>query len=124
MDTKFFEIRDRGTFIPALAIRMVADEGDDAGKYLLGRAGFVSTIHDGDGFVSTIHDDHEYASVILIHLDNINAAADPYDWTSARTMRAAHLHIQDNWEGLVNGQVVDVQVLLKETTEPAVSERF
>lgn len=44
MRTKLFEIRDRGTFLPVMALRL--DRGDmtlaDAERYLLGRCGYGS----------------------------------------------------------------------------------
>lgn len=40
MTAKTIEIRDRGTFVPALAIRL--EPTNEADRYLLGRAGYSS----------------------------------------------------------------------------------
>ena len=100
MTTKLLEIRDAATFIPALAIRMSREDG-----YLARRAGF------GD------------ACVYLIHLEGQKCAYDPYDWTNNRTMCAAHQYIENEWESLKDGDVVDVQFILGETTAPKRSEQ-
>jgi hypothetical protein len=99
MQTKLLEIRDKGTFIPALAIQV--DGGDG---YLLRRAGFGS-----------------HPLVILVHLEGMKCAYDPYDWGN-RTMNEAHNYIQNSWESLKDGDVVDVQFVIGETAFPKLSE--
>ena len=98
MENKLLEIRDRATFIPALAVRVDGDDG-----YLLRRAGFASTM------------------VILIHLEGMKCAYDPYEWGN-RTMMEAHNYIQNSWDLLNSGDVVDVQFVLGETASPKLSE--
>jgi len=101
METKQFEIRDRGTFIPALAVRVSGTDG-----YLMRRAGF---------------DNH---CVYLIHLEAETCAYDPFNWGSpSRTMQVAHLHIEQHWDELVDEDVIDVEYLLNETETKKVSER-
>jgi hypothetical protein len=41
MTTKAFEIRDRATFIPAIAVRL--DPADERERYLIARCGFGVT---------------------------------------------------------------------------------
>jgi hypothetical protein len=60
--------------------------------------------------------------VLLTMLEKPETQWDPYAWANIRTMRNAHLHIQNQWEELTSGQVIDVRVLLGETTEPAISD--
>jgi hypothetical protein len=99
---KAIEIRDRHTFIPAIAIRTAwANEGQ---RYLLRRAGWPE-----DG-------------VILVHLQNCRSAGDPYDWGN-RTMTAAHEWLLTHYDEIEDGAVVDVEFILGETKEPKVSER-
>lgn len=99
METKLFEIRDSATFIPALGIRI---EGNDG--YLARRAGFGRPC------------------IYLIHMTGERCSYDRYNWNN-RTMSVAHQYIEENWETLNSGDVVDVQFILKETTEPKQSEQ-
>jgi hypothetical protein len=116
MPTKALEIRDRGTFIPALAIDMNpkipdADGGWQEQRYLLRRSGYSC---DGSPMI------------MLVPLEGQRGKCsyDPYDWTGSRTMHVAHLYILRNWEELKDGDVIDVEFILKETPEKKVSERF
>jgi hypothetical protein len=58
-----------------------------------------------------------------MRLDDQRGHADPHDWGS-RTMPVARNHIIDHFEALSDGDVVDVEHILGETTEPKVSERL
>jgi hypothetical protein len=102
MIVKTIEIRDRHTFIPALAIKTCW--GSEEQRYLLRRAGWPD-----DG-------------VILVHLQNCRSAGDPYDWGN-RTMTAAHEWLLQNFDAITDGAVVDVEFILGETKEPKASER-
>lgn len=97
MIIKCLEIRDDGTCIAAIAIKM-SPENAVQSDYL-SREGYPS-----DGL-----------SIILLRLSDQVAHSDPYDWPY-RTMKAAHLDILDRFEELSEGDVVDVRVYLKETT--------
>jgi len=102
MTSKFLEIRDSNTFIPALGISISSIDG-----YLARRAGFGQT-----------------RCIYLVMLETQRCAYDPYDWpASARTMAVAHQHIEANWDILNSGDVVDVEWILGETKQPKVSER-
>lgn len=116
METKAFEVRDRGTFIPVLATRMLwtASRGSEAGEaehYLLRRSGFGVP-----------------ASVMLCRMTANgcarDASYDAYSWDCARTMRVAHHYIVDSWETLRSGEVIDVEFILGETKTKKTSERF
>ena len=55
---------------------------------------------------------------------NRNATYDPFAWGSdTRTYQVAHQYIIDHFDELESGAVVDVEFILKETTEPKKSER-
>lgn len=101
------------TFIPVLAIKMVPQ--DPIEEFYLWRTGYISQI------------DHP-GIVLVIKLDDHEAQSDPYSWQRpgdrGRTMTAAHEYIADNFDSLQTGDVVDVEVILGETTIPKVSERF
>ena len=100
METKLFEIRDRATFIPVLAISISREDG-----FLAKRAGFGSRL------------------IQLIHFANGKTSYDPYDWNN-RTMQTAHRHIEEYWDNLQNEEVIDVEFILGETNAPKQSERF
>jgi len=99
-DVKLFEIRDRATFIPAMAIRVSGDDG-----YLMRRAGFESPM------------------TYLVQLATEKAHYDPYNWGN-RTMGTAHHYIDAEWDHLKDGDVVDVEFILSETDAPKVSEQL
>ena len=120
MIVKAIEIRDRGTFIAALAIKMVpsigetAMDSDDysAERYLLRRAGY----------------DFVNPCVVLCRMEasgvNRNATYDPFAWgVDNRTYQIAHRYIIEHFDNLENGAVVDVEFILGETKEPKKSER-
>jgi hypothetical protein len=125
MIAKALEIRDHGTFIPALAVDMnprppypkdgtmtedefrVSVEASTAQRYLLRRCGYAC-----DG----------RPNVIVTRLDgNGQATNDPYAW-GGRTWPVAHKYIIENWENLRDGDVVDVSFILGETRTSKVSE--
>jgi hypothetical protein len=101
METKLLEIRDAGTLIPALAIKISGADG-----YLARRAGFNAPM------------------IYLVHLTSEKACYDPYSWPSGagRTMQVAHLAIENNWESLRDHDVVDVEFILGLRDAPKVSE--
>ncbi len=116
MKTKAFEIRDRATFIPVIAIQMTPstdgpDEQKDAECFLLCRAGFS----------------FESPSVILCRMESIgtdrNASFNPYTWGS-RTYCVAHKYIIEHFDELESGAVIDVEFILGESKTCKVSERF
>lgn len=101
--TKYFELRDRATFIPVAAVLMRSTNWRE--HVLIRAAGY----------------DPEYDSVVLVRLDTCQAAGDPYAWNS-RTMTNAHLHIVKEFESLCTGDVVDVEFVLGEVDAPKESQ--
>jgi len=105
MIIKALEIRDRNTFIPAAAIKMTA--ANEPQRYLLARVGF-----------------REGTQITLMRLNDQEAHSDPYEWRGdARTMPNAHVWIEQHFDELNDGAVVDVEFILGETSEPKQSER-
>lgn len=102
METKLIEIRDRGTFIPAMATKVAGSE-----HWLLKASGYGHRPY-----------------IILTKLTGPECQYDPYKWGNARTMQTAHQYIIDHWDQLQSGDMVDVRVLLGESTENAPSERI
>lgn len=117
MESKVLELRDRGTFMPVLAVALIGR--NVAETYLLRRAGFS-----GDLVAPELFEGGE-RYVILIKLDGVEAQYDVYAWPSrARTLPVAHQHIIANWTTLKSGDVIDVQFLLQESTGAKQSERL
>lgn len=113
MITKTFEIRDRATFIPVLAIQLYPSCEPD--RYLFSRSGFGANSAD------------QLQYILLVKIDGGNgkATCDPYDWgDSARTMRVAHEYLIANFTKMNSGDVVCVETILGERTEPKLSERL
>lgn len=105
MITHLLEIRDRNTLIPALAIWPTSQ--NEHQRRLLRRAGY------GPGC----------RAPILIHLGDTEAANDPYDWASARTMRVAHAWLEEHGPDAVPDEgVLDVEYILGETASPKAPE--
>ena len=103
MKTKLFEIRDRGTFMPAMATIMTSSNLEEI--YLLKSSGFSNS-----------------PLIVLYFLELNEGHWDPYHWED-RTRFTSHQYIQENWEKLTSGDVIDIEYVLGETTEPKVSQR-
>lgn len=110
MEVKMFEVRDRGTILPVLAIRLSA--ANDFEEFLLSRAGYGANNNSFKGYV------------ILISIDgtDMRAKHNAFDWDN-RTLRTAHSHIHDYYDELKSGSVIDVEYLLEETETAKKSER-
>ena len=107
MTAKTLEIRDEGTFIPALAVDINPE--NEGQRYLMRRCGYPC-----DG----------RPNVILTRLDGDGKASnDPYEW-GGRTWPIAHHYIIDKWDELRDGDVVDVSFIHGETSTPKLSEKF
>ncbi len=105
--TKTFEIRDRMTLIPALAIRL--DPKCEGDRHLFARGGFGTRPEDQRRYV------------LFMDLEDYRIHWDPLKWRD-RTMSTAHNHVLANWDELESGQVLDVEYILRETSSPKVSE--
>lgn len=106
MKIKAVEIRDRATFVPALAISINHAENPDLlTDALIAAAGF----------------DLSSDIVFLLRLETAKCQWDPHSWGD-RTFTTAHLYIQQNWEWISSGDVIDVEYILGETTNKKVSE--
>ncbi len=108
MEIKCLEIRDDGTFIPVICIRPVPE--NEAQRYLLRRDGYRG-------------DDAEHC-IIMIDAQCRGVAYDCYEWVNCgRTKKIAHDYIANRWHELKDGDVVDVEYILGETTGRKRSER-
>ena len=109
MEVKTFEVRDEGTFISVLAVRLWPRSEEE--RYLLSRAGYGRTEADQIG--------GDY--VMLTRLDGGLCYYDHLMWGN-RTLGCAHAYIRTCWDDLQSGQVIDVQYILGETDKPKESE--
>ena len=134
MESMLFEVLDRNTFIPVIATQMrpmryefitpemfagpsgIPNEGDVAYSekktketYLMCRAGY--------GF------DPPWCIFLAPITGGREAHFDCYDWAGNRTLKNAHHFIEQNWDTLRSGDVIDVEFILGETKEPKPSER-
>jgi hypothetical protein len=123
--TKLLEVRDHLTCIPVLAVLMepVPDptraEEHSWSPQLLMEVQFLHSVE--TRFLR--HCGYRTGpTVLLTHLGGgRRAECDPYAWAD-RTWQAAHLHIQENFDQLDHGAVVDVRVLLGEAPAAAGAE--
>lgn len=120
IEVKLFEVRDRMTFMPVLAARMrvvqvrngITEHGntpDDREAFLLRRAGYGPR--------------NDSECVLFTKLDGGKCYYDPYDWTD-RTCKAAHAYVQEHWDELESGAVIDVEFISGETPAAKLSEQI
>lgn len=119
MEIKLIEIRDRATFIPAMAVRLGARNEHE--RYLLRRAGYA--VPDGHVALPEPGDDTGQFYVLLTNLNGGGTCEyDIYAWNN-RTMVVAHQWLLRSWHTIKSGDVLDVQFILGETAAPKISER-
>jgi hypothetical protein len=122
MKIKALEIRDKATFIPAIAIKMEArlnGEGDFDPK---SGAPLMNTINEGQRYLMARCGFRGGDQIVVMKLNDQRASSDPYYWGN-RTIKTAHVYIEQQWDKLKDGDVVDVEFILGETKAPKVSER-
>lgn len=105
MNSKMFEVRDRSTCISVVATKLKGQ--NEAEKYLLQRAGFYGDV---------------FSYILLTHMETFKSTFDAFKWDD-RSMRTAHQYIQQNFDNLKTGDVIDVEFILGETKQPQKSLR-
>lgn len=108
MEVKLFELRDRGTMVPVVAIKVAARS--EAEHFLLR--------HSGYGLPSDL--------ILMGGLagGEDKLTCDPYDWGGNGTRLTAHVYIQKHWAELASGQVICTEFIRGERETPKVSERL
>ena len=86
MITKCLEVRDTGTCIPVLAIKMVPFNPTE--HTYLWRCGYS---------------DITPFTVVLMNLSDQRATSDPYSWAGSRTYQTAHIYIDEHFDELTGG---------------------
>lgn len=103
MASKFFEVRDEGTFIPVVAIRTSPHD------YLARRAGFSGIVE----------------QTIVIRLTDLKAGYNgDHGQFTGRTMNVAIDYIHEHWDELNTDEVIDVQFIVGQTDVKKRSERY
>lgn len=104
VETKLFELRDRATFIPAIATLMESENPKE--RYLLGRAGYGT----------------ERRFILLTAIEGGRQAEyDSYSWCY-EPWRTVHNWLEEHWDEVQTGAVLDGEFLRGETSEPKRSE--
>ena len=107
IETKLFEVRDRATFIPVVAISCARGQPlNDEEDFLLGRSGYGRGVD----------------CILLTRLSGGGANYDPYQWGNT-PLQTAHSYIEANWKELISGEVIDCEVIRGESTVKKLSER-
>ena len=111
MIAKTFELRDRGTFVPVLAVKL--EPTNKADEYLFARAGYGGWAENQSKYV------------LLMGLGGgcDKMTCDPYDWGDNGTRFTCHSYIITHFDELQSGQVLDAEFIRGETAEPKKSER-
>lgn len=105
MNIKKFELRDRATYIPVIAIRAFDYDGFKE-SWFFGSSGYRS----GD--------------VLLIPIQApwlSSRCSEEQRGLNGRTLKFAHDYIEKNWTDLEDGQVIDVEYILGEKDSPSKS---
>lgn len=111
MIAKLFEIRDKATFIPILAVKMAP--ANESERYLLGCAGYGTTAKTQS----------QYVQLVRINGGDGESHCSPYDWGN-NTLVEAHKHIEANFDDMEEGAVVDVEYITGQTQQPKISQRI
>lgn len=108
MVTKVFEVRDNATNIGVIATKMQPEM--PAEDYQLARNGFSLQ---GD------------ALILVTKLSSSESSWDAFKWRDGtRTMFEAHRYIEEHFDELKTGDVIDVRYILGETDRPAMSDSY
>lgn len=102
METKVFEVRDRLTFIPIMAIRL--NQEDPQERYLVRQSGWT-------------------AEFIFARINNMHFTMG-IEWQKDRTLGTVTRHIRENWNNLISGEVIDVEFVLGEVSKPKRAQRL
>lgn len=112
MICKTFELRDRSTFVPVIAIKL--QPTNEADRYLLARSGYGQT------------PEKQSAYVLMGGLNGgeDKLVCDPNHWGGNRTRVICHAYISENFDGLESGDVIDAEFIVGLSLKPKISERL
>lgn len=107
METKLFEVRDRGTLIAVITIRLGCRNEQE--RYLLSRCGYGKQKEEQEKYV------------LYAGLQEYEMQYDPFKQPN-RTRHVSHKYILEHWDKLTSGEVIDVEYILGESSYKKVSE--
>lgn len=115
METKLIEIRDRMTCFVALCTKPWPPNTSYEVQETLKQDFRLQRMVWRSGF-------KESRAIVFTHLgEPSRTQIDPFNW-SDRTLQMAHRHIEEHWDEIPNGGLVDVQVIVGEKVTPAETE--
>lgn len=94
MQVKLFEVRDEATCISAIGIRLAAYELSGRERWLLRRTGYGEPL------------------ILFGRTEGGPFANDLYNHSGSRTMRWAHKIVEENWDILESGAMIDVRAAM------------
>lgn len=106
IDFKLFEVRDNATCIIVAAFTGEPADQSPQEQWMLGHCGW---------------NENPFCYMTWLEMGQTHYAW--RNWNS-RTLSTAHKHIEEHWDELASGDVVDVRYILGETEAPAKSDRF
>lgn len=113
MISKLVEIRDAGTFIPALAIQLGSEVEQE--RWLLAASGYGRTFESQSEYI------------VLCKINGgepCDCHIDPFGWgQNPRTMFVAHQYLQQHFSETPHGGLIDVEYILGLRAEPKRSDR-
>jgi hypothetical protein len=124
MEVKLFELRDAGTFIPMIAIKLQHGSYErmpflESERFLLRRAGYSAQQ------IDPVTNKSLQPYVLFGRLDGGGKLHyDPFAWDNRRTFGTAHMHLIEHWDELPSGAVIDVEFIAGHTAAPKISERL
>lgn len=116
MDVKLIEVRDRATFISAIAIKL--SYGTPKERFLMRHAGYAEAQIDPQ-----VQEPLGLEPYVLFgRIDGGGTLEyDPYAW-GGRTMPVVHQYLIKHWSEVRSGDVVDVEFILGERAVAKESE--
>jgi len=106
-EVKFFQVRDHATNIPVMCVRFANFMCSPKEASILARAGWGR---------------NPATYYVKIAGGSPMTQYDSIDW-NGRTNQLAHRYIEEHWDELPSGSVVDVRVIAGEAETPAEFER-
>jgi hypothetical protein len=110
METKLFEVRAPATCIPIMAIKL--DAVSEAEAWLLGKSGYGLNPLSWQNYIFMFPVEYEG-----------KATTDPFK-QDCEELRIAHMYINEHFDELEPGAVIDTDFTTGRTAEPAKSDRF
>ncbi len=105
-DVKVFELRDRMTTISIMCVRIDLSEVTEPDRFIIRRAGWGSNAK----------------AIYMINLSTCQCIFEPGRWNS-HTYDTAHQYVEEHWDELQGGEVIDAEYIRGESEKPKESER-